>query len=83
MWPSQRVRWPCRRSFRSQRDFAHASDGRISTGTAGKTYTVWRAPAVNGDWTVSGTVMVDVNGLASFTNAAPPAGSAFFRVSYP
>lgn len=53
------------------------------TGTAGKTYTVLRAPAVNGPWSPIGTATVDVNGVAGFTDAAPLPGSAFYQVVYP
>ena len=52
------------------------------TGTAGKTYTVFRAPAVNGTWTSIGTAIVDGNGAASFNDAAPLTGSAFYKVIY-
>ncbi|MGC3960007.1 MAG: DNRLRE domain-containing protein [Verrucomicrobiota bacterium] len=53
------------------------------TGTAGFTYTVWRAPAVTGPWTSIGTAVVNDHGAANFNDSAPLSGGAFYRVSYP
>jgi hypothetical protein len=52
-------------------------------GTAGKTYTVLRAPAVSGPWNPIGNATADVNGAAGFTDSTPLPGSAFYQVVYP
>jgi hypothetical protein len=56
------------------------------TGTAGKTYTVLRAPTATGPWESAaalGTATVGEDGSATFTDAAPLATAAFYRVVYP
>ena len=53
------------------------------SGTVGKTYTILRAPALNGPWSPIGTVTTDGNGAAGFTDSAPLPGSAFYQVVYP
>src|SRR6185312_493791 len=41
------------------------------TGTAGKTYTIMRAPAPNGPWSSVGTALVGEDGTGTFTDTAP------------
>nr|AUN37537.1 putative hemagglutinin/hemolysin-related protein [uncultured bacterium] len=52
-------------------------------GTASKTYTVLRAPAVTGPWGSIGTATTDSSGQASFIDPAPLPGGAFYQVVYP
>jgi hypothetical protein len=49
-------------------------------GPPGSTNEIQRAKAVAGPWEVFSTVIVPVNGIAAFTDPAPPANSAFYRV---
>jgi len=51
--------------------------------TANKTYSILRASALGGTWTPIGTATSGADGKGSYTDAAPPAGGAFYRVSYP
>jgi hypothetical protein len=53
------------------------------TGVASRTYSVWRAGAINGTWTKLGTQTTSGAGAATYTDNSPLAGSAFYRVSYP
>ena len=53
------------------------------TGTAGKVYSIHRAPAITGTWTPIGTATVAGNGIGTFTDNAPLTGTAFYRVVYP
>jgi hypothetical protein len=52
-------------------------------GTAGKTYSVERAPTVNGPWTSIGSVTVGAGGVASQTDSSPPTDNGFYRVVFP
>lgn len=53
------------------------------TGTIGFTYTVQRAPSVNGPWSNVNTATIGVGGNATLTDHAPLPGGAFYRVVYP
>jgi hypothetical protein len=53
------------------------------SGVVGNTYTVLRAGAVAGTYGSIGTATVQPDGTATFTDNAPPAGAAFYRISYP
>jgi hypothetical protein len=53
------------------------------TGTAGYTYSVWRSTAVKGPWSLIGTATIGATTSVTFTDAAPLAGGAFYRISYP
>lgn len=52
-------------------------------GIPGYTYTLQRAPTPTGPWTTLGSVLVGSNGMGSFFDPNPPAGSAFYRTVYP
>jgi hypothetical protein len=52
-------------------------------GTAGKTYSVERAPTLNGPWSSLGSVPVGMGGEASYTDVAPLPGNGFYRVVLP
>jgi hypothetical protein len=52
-------------------------------GIPGYTYTLQRAPTPTGAWSTIGTVLVGPNGIGSFFDPNPPAGSAFYRTVYP
>jgi hypothetical protein len=52
-------------------------------GTAGKTYTILRAPTVSGPWAPVGTATVGVDGSGVYMDSSPLAGQGFYRVSYP
>jgi hypothetical protein len=52
------------------------------TGIPGYSYHLERAPALRGQaavWTDLGSITTDGSGNAQFTDAAPPAGAAFYR----
>ena len=51
-------------------------------GSAGKTYSVERAAALNGSWSAIGTATVGGDGNGSFSDVSPLSGSAFYRVVY-
>lgn len=53
------------------------------TGSAGKTYTVWRADALTDAWVSIGQATVGQDGKATFTDTAPLPTAAFYRVSNP
>jgi hypothetical protein len=53
------------------------------TGTPGFTYTVLRAPSVDGPWTPAGLATVAPDGMANFTDNAPLPEGAFYRVVHP
>jgi hypothetical protein len=53
------------------------------TGTAGKTYVVYRAASPSGPWIRLGTAVTDAStGLGAYQDAAPLASGAFYRVVY-
>ena len=52
-------------------------------GIPGRTYTVQRAPSLFGPWTTLATVTVESSGIGTYSDTSPPAGSAFYRTSYP
>jgi hypothetical protein len=52
-------------------------------GIVGSTYTVQRAPTVDGPWVTLGTAAVDWTGLGSLTDTNPPPDDAFYRTVYP
>jgi len=53
------------------------------TGAASTGFLVWRATSVNGPYTNIGPATSNVSGVGSFTDNAPPAGAAFYKVSGP
>ncbi len=53
------------------------------TGTAGKTYSIQRVGTLGGTWETRGTATTGTDGRATFTDSAPLAGAAFYRVIYP
>jgi hypothetical protein len=53
------------------------------TGTAGKSYTVWRSSSLNGTWINLGAATVGSNGTAAYVDNAPLSSAAFYRVSNP
>jgi hypothetical protein len=53
------------------------------SGEVGTTYSVRRAGTVNGFYGVIGSAQVQPNGVATFTDNAPLAGSAFYQISNP
>jgi len=50
------------------------------TGKVSSSYTVQRATALTGSWSSLGDVTTDGTGLGTYTDNAPPAGGAFYRV---
>jgi hypothetical protein len=52
-------------------------------GTPGVTYRIQRATDIAGPWTTISTQTVTASGIISYTDAAPPAGQAFYRVVTP
>jgi hypothetical protein len=48
-------------------------------GTPGHTYTLQRAPSVNGPWSNLGAVTVGPDGFGQFLDPGPALGSAFYR----
>lgn len=50
---------------------------------ANKTYSVFRAAMVDGAWTNIGTATTDPSGLATFSDATPLSGQAFYRIGFP
>lgn len=54
----------------------------VFAGTIGKTYEVFRAPAVNGPWTSIGNAIVGSDGKANFMDDSPLSGNAFYQVVY-
>jgi hypothetical protein len=52
-------------------------------GTLGLTYTIERAPTVNGPWTTIGTALIGAEGSALIMDPSPPPGSAFYRTVIP
>ncbi len=53
------------------------------TATANKTYSVQRAGTLGGTWETRGPATTGADGQATFTDNAPLAGAAFYRVIYP
>jgi hypothetical protein len=53
------------------------------SGVVGNAYTVLRAGTVGGTYGSVGTATVQPDGTATFTDNAPLAGAAFYRISYP
>jgi hypothetical protein len=53
------------------------------TGKASTAFTVQRVAGLPGTWTALGTVTTDAAGLGTYTDSAPPANAAFYRVVYP
>lgn len=53
------------------------------TATANKSYSVLRAASPAGPWTSIGTMTAGASGTGTYTDSAPLAGKAFYRVSYP
>jgi uncharacterized DUF497 family protein len=51
--------------------------------TPNTTYSVLRAAFLGGTWTTLDTVAVGGGGTATYTDNAPLAGKAFYRISYP
>jgi hypothetical protein len=49
----------------------------------GRTYTIERAPAVNGPWTALNTQTAPASGLLEYLDAPAPPGSAFYRTVQP
>ena len=52
-------------------------------GPAGNVCTVRRALTVTGTYSSIGTATIQPDGTASFTDNSPPAGQAFYRISFP
>ncbi|HTY88739.1 MAG TPA: choice-of-anchor tandem repeat GloVer-containing protein, partial [Candidatus Acidoferrum sp.] len=52
-------------------------------GIPGRTYSVQRAPTINGPWVTIGTIRVGSNGLGIIQDTNPPEGAAFYRTTYP
>jgi hypothetical protein len=52
-------------------------------GIPGLTYSLQRAPTVTGPWTTIATVTVPDGGIATYLDATPPLGDAFYRTTYP
>lgn len=52
-------------------------------GTAGKTYSILRAPTPSGPWTSVGTATVGSDGTGSYMDSGPLSGQGFYRISYP
>jgi hypothetical protein len=52
-------------------------------GIPGRTYSLQRAPAVNGPWTTIASVTVGPNGIGTFADTNSPPVSAFYRTTYP
>jgi hypothetical protein len=52
-------------------------------GIPGLTYTLQRAPTVTGPWNTIATVTVPDGGIATYLDASPPLGDAFYRTTYP
>lgn len=52
------------------------------TGTVGATYYIWRAGTLGSTWTELGSAQVGGDGVGTFTDNAPLAGSAFYRVVF-
>jgi hypothetical protein len=48
-------------------------------GTPGHTYTLQRAPSVNGPWSNLGAVTVGPDGFGQFLDPGPASNSAFYR----
>jgi hypothetical protein len=53
------------------------------SGTAGRTYSVWRASSPIGPWNSIGTATVGSDGHAAFMDNSPLLDSGFYRVIYP
>jgi hypothetical protein len=53
------------------------------TGAASTQYTILRSSTVNGTYGSIGTATTQPNGTGSFTDNAPPAAQAFYRISSP
>jgi len=53
------------------------------SGTAGKTYTILRAPTPNGPWTSIGSATVGSDGSASYMDTTPIPTHGFYRIAYP
>jgi alpha-tubulin suppressor-like RCC1 family protein len=61
-------------------------DGKVAIafhGIPGRGYVVQRSVGGLGDWITLTTVVADASGRISFTDEAPPAGSAFYRLGTP
>jgi N-acetylneuraminic acid mutarotase len=58
-------------------------DAIIFAGVPGLTYTLQRASAVAGPWTNIATVTVGGAGIGTYLDPSKPAGSAFYRITYP
>ncbi len=52
-------------------------------GIPGRTYRVQRSTGDLSKWTTLSTLVADSVGRISFTDDAPPPGSAFYRISSP
>ncbi len=53
------------------------------TGVPGRSYTIERAPAVNGPWSTLATPTAPLGGLVEYTDTDPPIETAFYRASAP
>jgi hypothetical protein len=63
--------------------FGLGNDAIIFAGVPGLTYTLQRAPAVTGPWTTIAGVTVGNAGIGTYVDPSRPAGSAFYRITYP
>ena len=52
-------------------------------GVPGRTYTLQRATTSSGPWTTLASVTVASYGVGTYTDNSPPAGSAYYRTTYP
>jgi hypothetical protein len=52
-------------------------------GIPGRGYTVQRSVGGLNDWVTLATIVADATGLVSYTDPAPPSGSAFYRLGLP
>jgi hypothetical protein len=52
-------------------------------GIPGRSYIIQRSANGLDNWVTLATVVADANGKVSFTDEAPPPGSAFYRLGLP
>jgi hypothetical protein len=52
-------------------------------GVPGRTYGLQRGSSATGPWTAFSNLTVPGNGIVVVADPAPPAGSAFYRTTYP
>ena len=69
-------------SFSGIEEYGEAFNLRV-TAAPSRTFTIERAPAINGPWAPVGTVTTDAEGKATYSDLTPPTGAGFYRVVKP